>query len=74
MKKATKQATGYGLGTIIFDTKTHKGVSPGQWKKEFGPALKESIRWWDFLEAETKARSKVGKKLEYRYDKNRIRV
>jgi hypothetical protein len=61
-------------GSVIFDTKVKKNLTPGQWKPEYGPALKGSIRWWDFLKTEAKVRGRQGISIEYRYDKNRKRI
>jgi hypothetical protein len=74
MKYDVKPTINYGLGTTIFDTKDHKDLTPGLWKPEYGPALKDSIRWWDFELTEKALHGRVGKKFEYRYDENRRRV
>ena len=63
-----------GLGIVVFDTRTHKGITPGLWKESCGTALNGTIRWLDFLKVESEVRGRVGKKLVYRYDKERNRI
>jgi hypothetical protein len=63
-----KKPTSYGLGSTVFDTKDRKEITPGQWTVKDGPALKDSIKWWDFLATEAQVRGRVGKKYERRYE------
>jgi hypothetical protein len=78
--KKTKQATGYGLGTVIFDVRNKKrgrktfDVTPGQYDGLELDGVAVNIRWWDFLKEEEEKRNRVPKKLEFRYDENRRRV